>query len=73
MPIVEMFCVVCEEGFEVLTSNRELSEMECPDCGSMSKKIPSVTNWDIKGTSYRNGPPTSNNNKKPKGGLICES
>ena len=68
--IVEMACVECSETFEVLTSNRSLKEMKCPDCGCMCSKIPSVSNWEIKSGAYRTGPPESNNNMKRKRDII---
>jgi len=49
MPIFEFQCEKCENIDEKLTFNRELEKIECSKCNSISKKIISLSKFDLVG------------------------
>lgn len=59
MPSYEYFCKACNYEFEeLLINSQDIKDYQkkhpCPECGKMSSRIPSATNFTFKSDKYGN-------------------
>lgn len=53
MPLYQYECTSCDENFESLADYHD--DLPCPECGAMTRKMPTCASFKIRGFRASNG------------------